>query len=419
MHANADTRSPSASGANKAVASEKSWSLVLVLSVLFGLYGIDRFYVGRTGLGIIKLATFGGLGIWWAADIYLVATESMRDGEDRRIVRMRDGKAPHRDIEGGWQKIAWTVGGVMVLLSVIGNISPDDEQSSADVNSQAGRTYSRTELTVKRIPISMRSDYGTIDVNSVRFGAGSVWALSRGAVARVDSDTGMVEKQWDIGDDDADVTDGVFAEGSLWVLDDKPDVIYRLDAGTNSMVDVFSAMYDTEQLSYWDGMLYAEHGMNANTWQSYETVTDMPVDDGTGDVPDAVQEYWTSRADTGIASHATTLNETEDGLDYDQFGFKVPGMSRVVFTEDDVCDVVDSDSCTVDHIASVAYDGHSYWLLNDKRSDGKENVLSYNPTTHEWSPISITVMGGYGELFSDGKAVWVTGERLTMIRLPR
>ena len=44
----------------------------LVLSLLVGGLGIDRFYIGDTGLGIGKLVTCGGLGIWTIIDLFLI-----------------------------------------------------------------------------------------------------------------------------------------------------------------------------------------------------------------------------------------------------------------------------------------------------------------------------------------------------------
>ena len=44
----------------------------LILSIIVGSLGVDRFYVGDIGLGIIKLITCGGFSIWWLVDILLI-----------------------------------------------------------------------------------------------------------------------------------------------------------------------------------------------------------------------------------------------------------------------------------------------------------------------------------------------------------
>ena len=52
-----------------------NWVLVLVMSVVFGGLGVDRFIMGKVGTGILKLITLGGLGIWWIIDLILIATK--------------------------------------------------------------------------------------------------------------------------------------------------------------------------------------------------------------------------------------------------------------------------------------------------------------------------------------------------------
>lgn len=42
--------------------------LALLLSFFFGTFGIDRFYIGNIFLGLLKLITIGGFGIWTIID---------------------------------------------------------------------------------------------------------------------------------------------------------------------------------------------------------------------------------------------------------------------------------------------------------------------------------------------------------------
>jgi len=53
-------------------ANLKDPTTVLIISILGGSLGIDRFYIGDTGVGIAKLLTCGGLGIWQIVDWFLI-----------------------------------------------------------------------------------------------------------------------------------------------------------------------------------------------------------------------------------------------------------------------------------------------------------------------------------------------------------
>lgn len=46
--------------------------LVWIVSFFFGYLGIDRFMIGSVGAGVAKLLTFGGFGLWWFIDLFLI-----------------------------------------------------------------------------------------------------------------------------------------------------------------------------------------------------------------------------------------------------------------------------------------------------------------------------------------------------------
>lgn len=64
---------------------QKDFVLALVLSIVVGQLGVDRFYMGYIGLGILKLITFGGCGIWWLIDVILIATDKLPDSDGRPL----------------------------------------------------------------------------------------------------------------------------------------------------------------------------------------------------------------------------------------------------------------------------------------------------------------------------------------------
>ncbi len=70
-----------------AEAGEKSYLVAALLAWFLGFLGIDRFYLGYIGLGIIKLLTCGGCGIWQLIDFILILAGVMKDANGNELRR--------------------------------------------------------------------------------------------------------------------------------------------------------------------------------------------------------------------------------------------------------------------------------------------------------------------------------------------
>jgi TM2 domain-containing membrane protein YozV len=73
-------------------APQKSFVTTWLLSLLLGYLGIDRFYLGKVGTGILKLITGGGLGLWYLIDLIIVLAGTQTDKQNRLLAGYQEHK---------------------------------------------------------------------------------------------------------------------------------------------------------------------------------------------------------------------------------------------------------------------------------------------------------------------------------------
>lgn len=63
------------------------------LAAFLGIVGADRFYLGHSRSALIKLITFGGLGVWTIGDIIYTLSGKRNDVNNKRLQDFKE----HRD----------------------------------------------------------------------------------------------------------------------------------------------------------------------------------------------------------------------------------------------------------------------------------------------------------------------------------
>lgn len=69
--------------------SMKDPTISIILSILVGALGVDRFYIGDIGLGVGKLLTGGGCYIWALVDIFLIMDATRQKNLELLLTHLR------------------------------------------------------------------------------------------------------------------------------------------------------------------------------------------------------------------------------------------------------------------------------------------------------------------------------------------
>ena len=66
---------------------QRNFTVALLLSFFLGGLGGDRFYLGYPVLGVLKLITLGGCGIWWLVDFIRIVVGKLPDADGNSLAR--------------------------------------------------------------------------------------------------------------------------------------------------------------------------------------------------------------------------------------------------------------------------------------------------------------------------------------------
>lgn len=86
----------------------KDFVVAWLLALFLGALGVDRFYRGFIGLGILKLVTCGGAGVWALIDVLIIIFTGGRDSTGQQLAGYDRSK-----------KIAWIVTPIVLVLGLV------------------------------------------------------------------------------------------------------------------------------------------------------------------------------------------------------------------------------------------------------------------------------------------------------------
>lgn len=92
----------------RAAAPERAFLAAWLLSLFLGIFGADRFYLGKYKTAVVKLLTFGGLFVWAFVDLVLLVLNQTSDAAGRPIRMTEKQRVP-----------VYVITGVMTALYIV------------------------------------------------------------------------------------------------------------------------------------------------------------------------------------------------------------------------------------------------------------------------------------------------------------